>query len=108
MQYSNTELVNVLKKNILTHVPDADVDKVVLFGSQLSNYSTAESDYDFLIILKNPHDWVLERKVRGECYNLASDLDFIADVTILNQSDLNSLRGKQPFVQNALKNGIAV
>ena len=78
---------------------------LILFGSQLSELATDDSDYDILIILKNATDWKIEREISDLCYEIDLKYGIITDTHILSEDELNSPRGKQPIFINAISKG---
>ncbi|MFW6246045.1 MAG: nucleotidyltransferase domain-containing protein [Tangfeifania sp.] len=93
-------------KQILSEKLGNNLKEVILFGSQAYGHVTDDSDYDFLIILENVPDWRLKRKISEMCYQLDLKYETFIDAHILGKDELNSLRGKQPIFQTALKKGI--
>lgn len=88
-----------------TRFPD-NLKDVVLFGSQASGKTHKDSDYDFLIILKQKADWKTEREISDICYEIDLKYNIITDTHILSESEFSTLRGKQPIFVNALSNGL--
>jgi uncharacterized protein len=80
--------------------------EVVLFGSQANGKAHQDSDYDFLIILKQKADWKTEREISDICYEIDLKYSIITDTHILSESEFTTLRGKQPIFVNALSNGL--
>jgi len=78
----------------------------VLFGSQASGKAHKDSDYDILIVLKQKADWRIEREISDVCYEIDLKYDIITDTHIIGESELLTLRGKQPIFVNALTNGL--
>ena len=83
------------------------ISEVVLFGSQASGKAPESSDYDILIIVSHDISWQQQREIVDETYLIDLKYNILTDVKIISEPQLNTLRGKQPFVQNALKEGIA-
>ena len=83
-----------------------DIKDVVLFGSQASGKAHKDSDYDILIVLKQKADWKIEREVSDVCYEIDLKYNIITDTHIIGESELLTLRGKQPIFVNALSNGL--
>ena len=83
-----------------------DLTDVVLFGSQLDGQTHKDSDYDILIILKQKADWKIEREISDLCYEVDLKYNIITDTHIIGESELNTLRGKQPIFVNAIANGL--
>lgn len=83
-----------------------DLKDVVLFGSQLYGESNKDSDYDILIILKQKADWKTEREISDMCYEIDLKYNILTDTHIIGESELSTLRGKQPIFVNAISNGL--
>lgn len=81
---------------------------IILFGSQLSENYTRDSDYDILILVKNQIDWQLEREISDICYDIDLKYGIITDTHILSENELDSPRGKQPIFVNAINQGFHV
>ncbi len=79
---------------------------LILFGSQITGNVKKDSDYDFLIILKQKADWQTEREISDLSYDIELKYNIITDTHILGESELTTLRGKQPIFVNAIKKGI--
>jgi len=83
-----------------------DLRDVVLFGSQANGTAHKDSDYDFLIVLKEKVDWKIEREISDLCYEIDLKYDIITDIHILSEGELSTIRGRQPIFVNALANGL--
>lgn len=90
-------LINVFGNNI---------KDVILFGSQAYGDEKPDSDYDILIILKEKADWKCKRLISDICYEVELKYDIIIDSHILTETELSTIRGKQPIFVNAINNGI--
>ncbi|MEI6048854.1 MAG: nucleotidyltransferase domain-containing protein [Bacteroidota bacterium] len=95
------ELSHLLKDRFLDDLKD-----VVLFGSHIYGKAHKYSDYDFLIILKQKVDWKTEREISDICYEIDLKFNIITDIHIIGESELSTLRGKQPIFVNAISNGL--
>lgn len=84
------------------------IDKVILFGSQALNTAKEYSDYDILVILKKDYDWQLEDSILSLCYEIDLEYDILTDVKLISRDELNTIKGKQPFILNALEHGLVV
>ncbi|MDB4582216.1 nucleotidyltransferase domain-containing protein [Draconibacterium sp.] len=93
-------------KNLLSEKLGSNLKEVILFGSQAYGNSTEDSDYDFLVILEKIPDWKLKRQISDYCYALDLKHETFLDIHVLGKDELNTLRGKQPIFQTALKRGI--
>jgi predicted nucleotidyltransferase len=76
------------------------------FGSRISDAAGIDSDYDFLIILQEKPDWQKKRIISDLYYDIDLRYNIITDTHVFAESEINSLRGKQPIFQNALKGGL--
>lgn len=93
-------------KNHLSNHYGTEVINVILFGSQAKNMEHPDSDYDVLIIMKNKYNWETKYKIIDLCYDIDLKHDIIIDPHILAEEEIDTLRGKQPIFNNALRNGI--
>jgi len=96
-----SELKNHLVKNYGNPVKD-----VILFGSQARGDSQKFSDYDVLIVLDNDYSGKDENSILDLCYDIDLKFDILLDVHIISVKELNSVRGRQPVFQKAIKSGI--
>ena len=101
------KLLHILRNKINKKYPDI-VDRVILFGSRIHDNPDESSDYDILIILKKNFDWKLEKEIQDLCWEIDYKYDILTDVKIYSLDDLNTIKGKQLFIINALNEGIAV
>jgi len=81
---------------------------IILFGSQVNGKAYKDSDYDILIILKQKSDWKTEREISDLCYEIDLKYNIITDTHVIGESELLTLRGKQPIFINAISNGLHV
>lgn len=105
MRMNNKVVLNDLSDLLKTRFAD-NLKDVVLFGSQADGKANQDSDYDFLIILKQKADWKTEREISDLCYEIDLKYNIITDTHILSESEFATLRGKQPIFVNALSNGL--
>jgi predicted nucleotidyltransferase len=103
---ANKQLVLKDLSNLLKSRLSEDLIDVVLFGSQVSSKANPDSDYDFLIILRHKADWKMEREISDMCYEIDLKYNIITDTHVIGESELLTLRGKQPIFVNAISNGI--
>ncbi len=101
----NKEILKIITDSIVAKFGSV-VDRVILFGSRVNSIHNDGSDYDILVILNATVDWQLEWRIYDACFDISLEYDIIIDVKILSSSDLVTIRGRQPFIQNALTNGI--
>lgn len=84
-----------------------DIQDVILFGSQVTGKVHEDSDYDILIILKSDDDRYYRNNILDIVYDFELKYDIFIDFKIITTQELeNSIRGKQPFFQDAIENGI--
>ena len=95
------DLSNLLRNRFADNLKD-----VVLFGSQANGTAHKDSDYDFLIILKEKADWKIEREISDLCFEIDLKYDILTDIHILSEGELSTIRGRQPIFVNALANGL--
>lgn len=100
----STQVAKDLKKSLSNYFK-SDLKDVILFGSQLSETNTKDSDYDILIILKHKADWKVQRTISDLCYEIDLKYNIITDTHILGEDELSTPRGKQPIFINAMQNG---
>jgi predicted nucleotidyltransferase len=102
----NEQFISILKNHLVKRYGDI-IDSVVLFGSRVQGASKEYSDYDVLIILKTEYDWHMEHSIYETCYELDLAYDILIDAKIISRDELGTIRGKQPYIQNALETGIS-
>jgi len=95
------DLSNLLRNRFGDNLRD-----VVLFGSQANGTAQKDSDYDFLIVLKEKVDWKIEGEISDLCYEIDLKYDIITDIHILSEVELSTIRGRQPIFVDALANGL--
>ena len=79
---------------------------LVLFGSRITGKAKKDSDYDFLVILKQKADWKTEREISDLSFEIELKYNIVTDTHILGESELTTLRGKQPIFVNAIERGL--
>ena len=104
MNPEKIRIVEDLKSRLLIHLND-NLKEVVLFGSQLTDKNTRDSDFDILIVVKRKTDWKLERKISDICYEIELKYGILTDAHILDENELSLPRGKQPIFHNAMSQG---
>ena len=103
----STQLVKKLKENLEKRLP-GQIARVVLFGSCARGEQRRDSDIDVLVIHKGGLTAQLKDAIYDECYEINLQYEVLIDVSMLCEAELTSLRGRQPYVQNALTEGLAV
>lgn len=100
-------ILNELKALLIKRFP-GEIKEVILFGSQVDGDAEEFSDYDILIILNHDYDWQYERKITDVCWEIDYKYNIFTDVKVISTNELQTIRGKQPYIQNALENGLLV
>lgn len=95
-------------KRVLQMKFGEDIQEVILFGSRITGDATEFSDYDILIILKQKPDRNQKRKISEICYDIELQNEILIDTHIISEAELNTLRGKQPIFQRAIRKGIHI
>ncbi len=84
-----------------------EIVEVILFGSRARGRAKSWSDYDLLILLRNPYDWDKKQQIREVLYlEIILKRNIMTDTHFLSLSELDTLRGKQPIFSKALQNGV--
>ncbi len=96
-----------LKKLLLSHFGTI-IENVILFGSRAKRKTDNNSDYDILVILNKDYDWKFEKEIQDICWEIDYKYEILTDVKIISIDELNQIRGKQPYILNALNEGMAV
>jgi len=105
MKIDNKIILSELKNHLTTNYSNS-VKEVILFGSQATGDSQKFSDYDVLIVLDNDYSGRDENSILDLCYDIDLKFDILLDVHIISVKELNSIRGRQPVFQKAIKSGI--
>ena len=93
-------------KEILDHQLREDIDRVILFGSRTGRSASESSDYDVLVILKKPYDWKMKNQVYDATYDVDLKYDILTDIKLISRDELQTLKGKQLYIRQALESGI--
>jgi uncharacterized protein len=101
----NIKILKDLKVHLKKHLGN-EIKEIILFGSQISGRAGIDSDFDFLIILRGKPDWQTRGKISDLCYDIELKYNIITDTHLLAESEISSLRGRQPIFQNALSSGL--
>ena len=99
-------ILKALKHHLVSRFGD-DINDVILFGSQASGKSMDDSDYDILVLLTNDYDWKYQNLLFDKAFDVGLKYHVLFDLHLLSLNErANSLKGKEPLIVNALKNGI--
>ncbi len=102
--------VQKLKQRLHTHLGQA-LERVIIFGSVARGTATTASDIDVMIILNDTFidvNWRTKSDIRSVIYSIELEDDVIFDLKVMGKSDLNSIHGHTPFVENVMREGITV
>ena len=98
------ELVLGVKNTVRAFDPNA---QVVMFGSHARGDARQDSDYDFLILLHQPVDFQLKRKVLDQLYEVELQTGCIIGALIENIEDWQMMEYSPIFSEIELE-GVAV
>lgn len=98
-------ILKEIKETLQMHFGE-EIVEVILFGSRARGRAKSWSDYDLLILLKNPYNWDKKKEIREVLYDLELKQNILLDTHFLAEAELNTLRGKQPIFSNALEQGV--
>ena len=100
-------LLSELKKRLDQELP-GKTERVILFGSRATGDEHEDSDFDILVILRDDFDWQTKDFIYDLCYELDLAHSMVSDVRVISKTELAGVRGKQPYVLNALQSGVSV
>jgi predicted nucleotidyltransferase len=103
----NLQAMNELKALLVKNFPD-DIEKVLLFGSQIGNTPRKDSDYDILIVLKKPYSWRLKNRIYDKTWEIDFKYDILTDIRLISKGELDTIKGKQPFITEAIEKGMVL
>lgn len=104
MEFTQKALEN-LKNLLLSRFPD-DVSRVILYGSRATGEAHPHSDYDILVILKRGYDWRLKNRIYDATWEVDLNHDILTDIRFISLDELTTIKGFQPFIQEALERGV--
>jgi predicted nucleotidyltransferase len=96
-----------LKGLLINSFPDY-IDKVILFGSRAQGKAHRYSDYDILIVLRKAYDWKFKNEIYDKTWEIDYKYDILTDIKLISSEELNTIKGKQPFILDALETGIVL
>lgn len=103
---TKTKIILKELKELLAAKFGDDINRVILFGSRVEGRARKYSDYDVLIVVARDYDWKYKHRIQDACWEIDYKFDVLTDVKIISLSELNTLKGKQPYILNALENGL--
>lgn len=95
-------------KNLLATSFPGEIERVVLYGSQVKGNAGEFSDYDVLVVVKHKYDWRFKHKIYDTAWEIDFKHDILTDVKVISTNELQMIRGKQPFIQEALDTGVTL
>jgi predicted nucleotidyltransferase len=105
MNANNHDILTDFSRLLRLHLSD-NLKDLILFGSRMAGKAKKDSDYDFLVILKQKADWKIEREISDLSYEIELKYNIVTDTHVLGESELTTLRGKQPIYVNAIERGM--
>lgn len=98
-------ILKEIKATLQSHFGE-EIVEVILFGSRANGKPHRWSDYDLLILLKNPYNGQKKREIRGVLYDIMLKWDIITDTHFLDLTEMKGRRGRQPIYDEAILQGI--
>ena len=103
---NNLKLLNEIKGKLQSEFPGI-IERVILFGSQAKGKATEDSDHDILVIVNKDYDWRFEEKIYEVIYEFDLKYEIFVDVKLISLNELKTIKGYQPFILEALEQGIS-
>ncbi len=104
--FSERRLLMRCRKEVQKIAPAADV---ILYGSRARGEAGIESDYDFLVLVKQKLTRKLEDSIHHTLYAIERETDTVLSVQVFEYRQWRSLRFKiTPFFRNVEREGIRV
>jgi uncharacterized protein len=101
----NQVILNTLKEALIARFGNI-IERIILFGSRADGTARDYSDYDILIITSSIFDWQREREIYDVCYDIDLKFDILIDAKVISLEDMKSIKGRQPYIQNAVETGM--
>jgi predicted nucleotidyltransferase len=113
LKIMNTESIylslNKLKHKLVQNYGD-EFNKLILFGSVAKNIFNNDSDVDILIMMNKGSK--LDSKIKEQLFDNVFDIEIEDeipfDVKFFDKSQLKTIHGRTPFMQNILNNGVVI
>ncbi|SMB98485.1 Nucleotidyltransferase domain-containing protein [Thermanaeromonas toyohensis ToBE] len=104
LKASEQQLLERCRELIREVIPGATI---ILYGSRARGDAGPESDYDLLILTKEPVSWRLEDAIREKLYPLELETGAVLSIAAYSEEEWNSpLYQAMPFSQNVRREGI--
>ena len=101
----NRSLIYEFKGLLEKEFPGA-IQKVILYGSRVTGGAREGSDYDFLVIVTPDMDWKTKRRVNDIAYEIDLKHDILIDVTVMTEAEMKTIKGRQPYILEAVEYGV--
>ncbi len=103
---SQEELLKRVKSAVQALEPKAEV---ILYGSRARGTARADSDWDFLILLPEPVDRILEMEIKDCLYDIELETDTVLSSIIRGKQEWLSRRYEvMPLRQEIERDGMVV
>jgi len=102
---NNKTLIKEIQ-DLLKNKFNGNISRVILYGSRSRGDYKEYSDYDILVIVKEDFDWKFEREINDSLIDIDLKYDILLDVRLISENEMKTIKGKQPFIFNALTEGI--
>jgi predicted nucleotidyltransferase len=102
----NRSILSEFKELLEKEFPGS-ISKVILYGSQVTGGAREGSDYDFLVIVNGDMDWRTRRRINDIAYEIDLKHNILIDVTVMTEAEMKTVKGRQPFIQEAVEHGVA-
>ena len=100
--------VHEFKKRLL-HKYGERLIRFLVFGSYARGDAAPDSDIDIFVTLSGKVDWKLEIEIWDTAFEIDLEYDAILDVKVYSEEDiLYTIRGRTPFMENVMEEGISV
>ena len=103
----NRQAMQELKELLMATFPH-EIEQVILFGSRVNGDARDYSDYDVLIVVNHPYDWRFKHRMYDTSYDINLKYDLLTDLKIISTEELQTIKGKLPFIQQALERGVTL
>jgi predicted nucleotidyltransferase len=106
MMVSEVNKITEIKKVISNFLPESEV---IMFGSRARGDNQINSDYDFLVVSKDPIDDHQRLHFQALIRKSLAKMCILADIIIQSRSDINA-KSNLPghIVRSAMKEGVYV
>lgn len=99
------KILNDIKNAVNKNFPGS-VDKIIFYGSRKRGDNNNDSDYDILLITEKPVDYNFKNEVYEKLIDIDIENEILVDYKFIGKDELATLKGRQPYITNALKEGI--